>query len=55
MSSPKAALASARALRPDLGWRFAGVGPDRERFVQDGDLAAPALLDLLPLLKKDLP
>lgn len=50
-----AALASARALRPDLGWRFAGVGPDRERFVQDGDLAAPALLDLLPLLKKDLP
>ena len=50
-----AALRAARAARPDLAWRFAGVGPDRERFIQEADLHAPTLLDLLPLLKEDLP
>jgi phosphoglycolate phosphatase-like HAD superfamily hydrolase len=50
-----AALDAARALRPDLAWRFAGVGPDRARFVRDADLHAPTLLDLLPLLKEALP
>jgi phosphoglycolate phosphatase-like HAD superfamily hydrolase len=50
-----AALRAARAARPDLDWRFAGVGPDRERFIQEADLHAPTLLELLPLLKEDLP
>lgn len=50
-----AALRAARAARPDLAWRFAGVGPDRERFIQEADLHAPTLLELLPLLKEDLP
>lgn len=50
-----AALNTARELRPDLVWRFAGVGPDRERFIRDADLHAPTLLDLLPLLKEALP
>lgn len=50
-----AALRAAREARPDLAWRFAGVGPDRERFILEADLHAPSLLDLLPLLKEDLP
>ncbi len=50
-----AALRGAREARPDLAWRFAGVGPDRERFILEADLHAPTLLDLLPLLKEDLP
>jgi histidinol-phosphate aminotransferase len=50
-----AALEAARRLRPDLAWRFAGVGPDRARFVRDADLHAPTLVDLLPQLKEALP
>ena len=46
-----AALASARALRPDLTWTFAAVGPDRDRFRAEGDLEAESLLDLLPHLQ----
>jgi phosphoglycolate phosphatase-like HAD superfamily hydrolase len=45
-----AALAGARALRPDLDWTFAAVGPDRELFHQPGDLQAEGLLALLPQL-----
>jgi phosphoglycolate phosphatase-like HAD superfamily hydrolase len=45
-----AALASARALRPDLAWTFAAVGPDRARFAQPGDLMAASLIELLPRL-----
>ena len=41
-------LQAARAVRPDLRWRFAAVGPDRERF--PGDLQAATLRDLLPKL-----
>jgi histidinol-phosphate aminotransferase len=45
------ALQAARAIRPDLTWRFAALGPDRDRFAQADDLARPTLRDLL----KDLP
>ena len=41
----------ARAIRPDLAWTFAAVGPDRERFAQPRDLQSPTLRDLLPMLK----
>jgi len=50
-----AALREARALRPDLSWRFAGVGPDRTRFLEPGDLDAPTLTDLIPQLKETAP
>jgi phosphoglycolate phosphatase-like HAD superfamily hydrolase len=46
------ALQSARALRPDLDWTFAAVGPDRARFAQEGDLQAEGLKDLLPHLTR---
>ena len=46
-----AALASARALRPDLTWTFGAVGPDRDRFRAEGDLEAVSLLALLPHLQ----
>jgi phosphoglycolate phosphatase-like HAD superfamily hydrolase len=44
------ALRSAQALRPDLDWVFGAVGADRARFKREGDLQAPSLKDLLPLL-----
>jgi histidinol-phosphate aminotransferase len=47
-----AALRAARNLRPEYRWTFAGVGPDRDRFLADGDLQAPTLRALLPLLKE---
>lgn len=47
-----AALRAARELRPELDWRFAGVGPGRERFLAAGDLDADTLRDLLPRLKE---
>lgn len=46
-------LRAAAALRPELTWRFAAVGPDRERL--DADLRFETLRDLLPTLNKDLP
>lgn len=44
-----ACLRAAAALRPELAWRFAAVGPDRDRL--DADLRAATLTDLL----KELP
>jgi len=41
------ALRRARALRPEIHWTFAAVGPDRDRIAEPGDLAAPGLPDLL--------
>lgn len=38
-------LRSAAAIRPELKWRFAAVGPDRARL--DADLRTPTLRDLL--------
>ena len=40
-----ACLRAAAAVRPELSWRFAAVGPDRERL--DADLRATTLRDLL--------
>ncbi|MFZ4512755.1 MAG: aminotransferase class I/II-fold pyridoxal phosphate-dependent enzyme [Geothrix sp.] len=48
-------LRTAAALRPDLTWRFAAIGPDRARFAESNDLQAPALRDLLPTLTQELP
>ncbi len=47
-----ACLRLAREVRPDLVWRFAAVGADRELFRDPGDLSAPTLLDLLPSLQE---
>jgi len=46
-----ACLRRAAALRPELTWRFAALGPDRARFVAPGDLQSARLADLLPMLK----
>jgi phosphoglycolate phosphatase-like HAD superfamily hydrolase len=48
-------LRAARALRPELGWRFAALGPDRARFASTGDVLSETLRDLLPLLNEELP
>ncbi|HET8714652.1 MAG TPA: aminotransferase class I/II-fold pyridoxal phosphate-dependent enzyme, partial [Holophagaceae bacterium] len=48
-----ASLRAAAVLRPELAWRFAAVGPDRERL--DADLRRPTLRDLLTDLLKELP
>ena len=45
------ALRAAQAIRPDLAWTFAALGPDRDRFAGPGDLTFPTLRDLL----KELP
>ena len=42
-----AALRGARALRPELDWRFGAVGADRARIALDGDLRAATLMDLI--------
>ncbi len=47
-----ACLRSARDIRPDLTWRFAAVGVDRDLITGQSDLSAPTLLDLLPLLQE---
>ena len=47
-----ACLCSAREIRPDLTWRFAAVGADRDLFSAPRDLSAPTLLELLPLLQE---
>ena len=44
------ALRGARALCPGVTWVFGAVGPDRQRLVEDGDLQAPTLKELLPRL-----
>jgi len=48
-------LRAAAALRPELQWRFAALGPDRERFALPGDLPTASLRDLLPMLNEELP
>ena len=45
-----ATLAGARALRPELSWTFAAVGPDRDTIGCGEGLRAPRLKDLLPQL-----
>ncbi len=46
-----ACLRAARQAQPGLSWTFAGVGPDRTRFLTPGDLQAEDLPQLLPILK----
>ena len=46
-------LRRARALRPELSWRFGAVGPDRDGFASPGDLVAPDLRTLLSLLEEN--
>jgi histidinol-phosphate aminotransferase len=48
-------LRFAAALRPELQWRFAGVGPDRTRFVSPEDVQFASLRDLLSALNQELP
>ena len=48
-------LRAAAALRPELTWRFAALGPDRSRFAAPEDLQSEGLRDLLPMLNKELP
>lgn len=48
-------LRAAAALRPELQWRFAALGPDRDRFALPDDLTTASLRDLLPLLNEELP
>ncbi|MBL0313756.1 MAG: aminotransferase class I/II-fold pyridoxal phosphate-dependent enzyme [Holophagaceae bacterium] len=47
-----ACLSAAREIRPDLSWRFAAVGADRDLIGGPQDLSAATLLDLLPLLQE---
>jgi phosphoglycolate phosphatase-like HAD superfamily hydrolase len=46
-----AALRAAREQRPEVSWTFAAIGPERERFAQDGDFSVDALRDLLAILQ----
>jgi histidinol-phosphate aminotransferase len=46
-------LRAAAALRPELAWRFAAVGPDRARFAAPGDAQCASLRDLLPMLNQE--
>ena len=48
-------LRAAAALRPELTWRFAAVGPDRARFALPSDCQSASLRDLLPMLNQELP
>jgi phosphoglycolate phosphatase-like HAD superfamily hydrolase len=48
-------LRAAAALRPELTWRFAGLGPDRARFIAPEDVQSASLRDLLPMLNQELP
>ncbi len=48
-------LRAAAALRPELRWRFAALGPDRGRFAAAGDLSFASLRDLFPTLNQELP
>ena len=47
-----ACLREAAALRPDIAWTFAGVGPDRDRL--GGDLCGESLRALLPEIQRRL-
>ncbi|MBP7617729.1 MAG: aminotransferase class I/II-fold pyridoxal phosphate-dependent enzyme, partial [Geothrix sp.] len=46
-------LRAAAARRPELAWRFVGVGPDRGRFCEAGDGQSTTLLDFLPMLNQE--
>ena len=48
-------LRLARELRPDLIWRFAAVGAQREFIAREGDLRVPSLRSLLTILQGDRP
>ncbi len=50
-----ACLRAAAALRPELTWRFAALGPDRARFAAPVDVQCASLRDLLPMLSQELP
>ena len=47
-------LRAAAELRPELNWRFAGVGPDRARFAAPGDIQSATLREILPMLTEEL-
>ena len=47
------ALRQAREQRPDLVWRFAAIGAQREFIAGAGDLRAATLRNLLTLLEGD--
>ena len=48
-------LRAAAAIRPELAWRFAAIGPDRARFVSPGDVQSMSLRELLPMLSQETP
>ena len=48
-------LRAAAALRPELSWRFAGIGPDRARFSTADDLQFDTLRQCLSSLNQELP
>ena len=48
-------LRAAAALRPELAWRFAALGPDRARFAVPEDIQSASLRNLLPMLNQELP
>ena len=48
-----ACLRAAAFLRPELTWRFAALGPDRERFAAPEDVQCATLRDLLPMLNQE--
>jgi histidinol-phosphate aminotransferase len=47
-------LRAAATLRPELTWRFVGLGPDRARFTTPEDLQFASLREVLPILKQEL-
>nr|WP_320131332.1 HAD family hydrolase [uncultured Holophaga sp.] len=46
-------LRRAAAIRPELSWRFAAIGPDRARFAQSQDFSVSLLRELLPALQRE--
>ncbi|WLT30096.1 aminotransferase class I/II-fold pyridoxal phosphate-dependent enzyme [Geothrix sp. PMB-07] len=48
-------LRAAAALRPELRWRFAAIGPDRAHFAAPQDLSFAGLRECLPVLTQELP
>jgi phosphoglycolate phosphatase-like HAD superfamily hydrolase len=48
-------LRAAAALKPEVAWRFAAIGPDRSRFAVAEDVQFETLRDLLPMLNQEKP
>jgi len=46
-------LRRAAAIRPELRWRFAAIGPDRHRFERPEDFSFAFLRELLPILQRE--